>query len=72
MMSRDWLELLSKVEIAFARQLASGMTNDEIAAARQVSRLNIDHHVLDLMRRIGVEKRAELVELLRTELPPAQ
>jgi DNA-binding CsgD family transcriptional regulator len=67
----DRLKVLSTVELNLARQLASGMTNEEIAAARQVSRRAIEVHVYHLRKKLGVD-RSELIELLRNELPPRE
>lgn len=58
-------EALSEAEQQIALHVYAGASNEDIAAARQVSVKTVDHQLQYLYRKLGVASRDELVLLLR-------
>jgi DNA-binding CsgD family transcriptional regulator len=58
-------EKLTRREFTIASLVASGMTNDEVAADLVVSRKTIEFHLRNIFRKLSVSNRTQLASLFR-------
>ncbi len=60
---------LSERELEVAGHLTEGLTYKEIGGRLYISPKTVEHHVARIRQRLGATSRAEMLEVLRAELP---
>ncbi|MCB0991859.1 MAG: hypothetical protein KDB16_12830 [Acidimicrobiales bacterium] len=62
---------LSERELEVAQLISDGQTYKQVGAKLFISPKTVEHHVARIRQRLGVDSRAEMLELIRAELEPA-
>jgi DNA-binding CsgD family transcriptional regulator/tetratricopeptide (TPR) repeat protein len=65
----DPLDVLTTREREIAQQVATGASNPEIATAMFLSRKTVEHHVSNILGKLGLRNRAELAALAADDRP---
>jgi excisionase family DNA binding protein len=66
------MKVLTARQHQIAELLASGLTQEQVAARLGLSQSTVKRHSQDIYNKLGIHRIAELVQFLKTGLRPAQ